>query len=65
MVKIMSTSKKKFINSFLAHDHDGNTYKINAFQSIIQIGDFQNPNETRPGRPLLLTEKAYMLKHSI
>lgn len=52
----MGTQGEQFIDSFWAYDKDGNAYKINVFKPIIGIGDLQNPNETRLGRPRLRTE---------
>jgi hypothetical protein len=53
----MGTLGEQFVNSFWAYDEDGNAYKINVFRSIIDIGDFQDPNGTRLGMPRLRTEE--------
>ncbi len=52
----MGTLDYQLIDSFWAYDEDDNAYKINVFRSIIDIGDFQDPNGTRPGRTRLRTE---------
>lgn len=55
----MGTLGEQFIKSFWAYDKDGKAYKINVFESIINIGDFHDPNGTRSGRTRLLTEEGF------